>query len=342
MNLRRIMPKALILLSFALIILGAFLLVSGFFELDYGRNSVQNSDQTLISASHPVGYNPPGDVIVAEPANIFDHDHDDYDCDCLFELNLVFDYELIPLNDHDISRGNLILINHEHSYIPPDESIFISVRDWQRPSFRTQGDVLLHESIIRPFIKMMDAFYAEVGTDQVAIISGFRGIERQRQILDENIARMGEAEARRWVSEPGHSEHHSGLAMDLGFYQDGAIRTFLGVGRTAWFSRNSYRFGFILRYPENKFDITGIAHEPWHFRYVGLPHAYFIHQNNLVLEQYIAMLTEHDRNNPFLGVFNGFEYEIFFTQEPHVMVPFDSDVDVSGTNIDGFIVTVRP
>jgi D-alanyl-D-alanine carboxypeptidase len=129
--------------------------------------------------------------------------------------------------------------------------------------------------------------------------------------------------------------------MDLGFYQDGVLRTFLGVGRTAWFAQNSYNFGFILRYPYNSSHITQVAYEPWHFRYVGLPHAYLIHQKGMVFEEYIDFIMEHNYEMPFVAIFGDYEYEIFFTGDMVIKIPYDSYFDISGNNIDGFIVTVR-
>ena len=88
------------------------------------------------------------------------------------------------------------------------------------------------------------------------------------------------------------SEHHTGLAVDLAIYnvEDGSSADFDGKGEYEWFLKNAHRFGFILRYPKEKESITGIGYEPWHFRFVGLPHSYYIEENGLCLEEYIELL----------------------------------------------------
>ncbi|MCL2201792.1 MAG: M15 family metallopeptidase, partial [Oscillospiraceae bacterium] len=263
------------------------------------------------------------------------------DC-CLTDILVFFEYSTVLMEPGDIYRGNLILVNYSHPFDLENKGILVPVAQWRTPSFGVaRDDITLAKTIIEPFVKMMDAYFEAVGTDAVTVISGFRCPVRQQEILDEHISRLGEAEARRWVSLPGHSEHHTGLAMDLGFYHYGAVRTFLGTGRTAWFGRNAHNFGFILRFPENKEHITHVTHEPWHFRYVGLPHSYFIYHRGWVLEEYISFIKEHDAGNPLIDTFQGLEYEIYFTKELELTIPYGSHFEVSGSNTGGFIVTLR-
>ena len=331
----------MIAVAFVLAILGVLSIVSGFFDIvgrdsppymGGGVNSTAEMSATPAPNTSPETNSASGADLPADP------DTSAYSDD----FSVIFEFAVRNLSPSDISRGNLILVNHEHSLVPPDISSFANVADSVTHSFRVTGDdVLLLPSVIQPLVSMMDAFYSVTGSDAVSVISGFRGLERQREILDDHIARMGETEARRWVAEPGHSEHHAGLAVDLGFYHEGNLRTFLGVGRTAWFYRHAHYFGFILRYPENRTYITGVAHEPWHFRYVGFPHAHIIYQKNWVLEEYIDFIKQHDRDNPFSKKTHGLLFEIFFTQDMDIFLPYDIELfDVSGTNTNGFIVTM--
>ena len=67
-------------------------------------------------------------------------------------------------------------------------------------------------------------------------------------------------------------------------------------GDYAWLTENAWRYGFILRYPPEKADVTGIGYESWHFRYVGIPHAWYMQENNLCLEEYLdLLLSSQDR-----------------------------------------------
>ena len=89
--------------------------------------------------------------------------------------------------------------------------------------------------------------------------------------------------AKDWVALPGTSEHQLGLAVDIN--ADVTLSTSEEV--YDWFAKHAHEYGFILRYPEGKEDITGISYEPWHFRYVGLEAAQEIYAQGLCLEEYI-------------------------------------------------------
>ena len=101
-------------------------------------------------------------------------------------------------------------------------------------------------------------------------------------------------------------------------------------------------YGFILRYPQNKTRITQTNHEPWHFRYISLPHSTIVTQNNWVLEEYIDMLREHTFDNPFEFELNDVSYKIYFSDSTEIKLPLNSEFSISGNNVDGFIITAVP
>jgi len=242
----------------------------------------------------------------------------------------------------DIHKGSLILINHEYGYEIPEENDLIDIAEYKTGSYRVSGKaLLLSSSVIGPLNDMMDAFYDATGRKNVTVTSAFRDYDRQQEILDELIATVGRNEARTRAARPGHSEHHAGLAVDFSVYSDGSLKTFTGTGDTGWFSVNSHKFGFISRYPEDKTHITKTAYEPWHFRYVGSPHAYFIRQSGLCFEEYIELLMGCTQDKPYRAWFEDEEYGIFFTQDTKISVPADCEADISGNNISGFIVTIK-
>lgn len=132
----------------------------------------------------------------------------------------------------------------------------------------------------------------------ISVTSAYRNVSKQKQLYERDIAgyiKQGysendaEAETKRHIQPPGASEHHTGLAVDLitpayqvlneGFANTEAYR---------WLSAHASEYGFILRYPENKVDLTGIDFEPWHYRYVGKPDAREITASGLCLEEYVA------------------------------------------------------
>ena len=144
--------------------------------------------------------------------------------------------------------------------------------------------------IYPPLQEMFDAARAE-GVYPV-VVSGYRTAETQQKIMDEKIAEykaMGyssaqaRAEAKAWVAQPGASEHQLGLAVDIN--ADGIHSAGNEVYR--WLDKNSHRFGFIRRYPPDKIKTTGVSHEPWHYRYVGVAAATEMHRKNLCLEEYL-------------------------------------------------------
>ena len=93
--------------------------------------------------------------------------------------------------------------------------------------------------------------------------------------------------AKTWAAVPGRSEHQTGLALDI-TTADASVQAAETVWK--WLGENSYKYGFILRYPQDKTDITGISNEPWHFRYVGKAAAEEIHKRGLCLEEYLKII----------------------------------------------------
>jgi D-alanyl-D-alanine carboxypeptidase len=139
---------------------------------------------------------------------------------------------------------------------------------------------------------------------------------------------------------PGYSEHHAGFAFDFGLWRGGQMAAFLGTGVHSWFSQNAHYFGFILRYPENRYSITRTAFEPWHFRYVGVPHAQIIVSSGFVLEEYIEFLRIRGQHYSYTIYIDDILYEIFFTRDLVIELPAYSEYRISGNNIDGFVVTI--
>lgn len=132
----------------------------------------------------------------------------------------------------------------------------------------------------------------------ICIFSAYRSSTYQQKLFDDEVKIFIEhghsySEALSLASEsvalPYTSEHNAGLAADVSspelFGQ--TITAFDKTRQFEWLSENAYKYGYILRYPKNKEHITGIMYEPWHYRYVGNPHAEIIHKNNIVLEEYI-------------------------------------------------------
>lgn len=120
-------------------------------------------------------------------------------------------------------------------------------------------------------------------------VSGYRSFERQEKIFNHNVKEKGVEHASRFVAEPGTSEHQTGLTMDLSSPDVGDMlkETFGTCAAGRWVAANAHKFGFIIRYPQGKEDITGYEYESWHIRYVPKEAAKAIFESGLTLEQYL-------------------------------------------------------
>ena len=121
---------------------------------------------------------------------------------------------------------------------------------------------------------------------------GYRTAEQQQEIFDEKVQaymnegysrKRAEETAKEWVALPGTSEHQLGIAVDINADKTKSTNDEV----YAWLAENAYNYGFILRYPQGKEDITGTSYEPWHFRYVGIEYAQVMYKEQICLEEYL-------------------------------------------------------
>lgn len=127
---------------------------------------------------------------------------------------------------------------------------------------------------------------------RIVPVSGWRSAAEQQALWDASMAENGLAFTQSYVARPGCSEHQTGLAIDLALRRDGVPVDFIRPdfpddGICGAFRRRAAVYGFVLRYPAGKEGVTGIAHEPWHFRYVGAPHAARMAAAGLCMEEYL-------------------------------------------------------
>lgn len=185
--------------------------------------------------------------------------------------------------DHD---WKLILVNSQNP-IPEKYDITLT---------QLQNNQSVDSRIYPELQQMFDDTRAE-GLLPV-ISSSYRTEEMQRQMMEEKLQEYGRQgytaeaareEAKRWVAEPGTSEHELGLAVDI-TTADWSQQDAYVIWQ--WLNENSYRYGFILRYTEEKEDITGVAGEPWHYRYVGKEAAAEIYRSGVCLEEYLGTAVQ--------------------------------------------------
>ncbi|WP_343210557.1 M15 family metallopeptidase [Anaerolentibacter hominis] len=184
----------------------------------------------------------------------------------------------------------LLLVN-PWNYVPEDLSITLTqLRNGQAVDERCYPDLQ----------DMMDDCRA-AGLNPL-ICSSYRSIEKQERLYQNKVNKLisqgysrkkAETEAAKSVALPGTSEHQLGLAVDIvdKSYQHLDTRQ-EKTEVQKWLMKNSWKYGFILRYPNNKSDITGIIYEPWHYRYVGKEAAQEIYEQDICLEEYLEQMAE--------------------------------------------------
>lgn len=244
----------------------------------------------------------------------------------------------LKLKRQQIHTGNLILVNREHGYISDEKDALVPVK-------RSGSSILMQR---RPVVLLTQLMEDIQGWQRIVPVSGWRSLEEQQEIWDDSLAESGREFTEKYVAVPGHSEHQTGLAIDLGLKQEivDFIRPefpYTGICQT--FREKAAGYGFIERYPAGKEAVTGIGHEPWHFRYVGVPHAAIMVERDLTLEDYIVFIKQFSfGQRPYHFHYNGQEILVSYLKaEPGEYTKLHVDMTmpyaVSGNNVDGFIIT---
>ena len=245
--------------------------------------------------------------------------------------------KVVALSREQVHQGNLLLVNKKYPLQYPISPEQI------RPS--KYSAVILE----RKTALVLETLLTTIGSgSSIVPVSGFRTHKEQVEIYDASLKEHGEAFTRKYVALPGHSEHETGLALDLALNREPIdfIRPYFPRdGICGRFRSKAASYGFIERYQEGKEDLTGIAPEPWHFRYVGLPHASIMDAHSFCLEEYLDYLTEYPYEGRHLEVhIENKSFEIFYlraeSEVTKLTLPGHLPYQVSGDNQDGFIFTL--
>ena len=243
--------------------------------------------------------------------------------------------------DANIHKGDLILINRENKYNYWDNPHLVNIYANKNKTYTVGNtDMKANGYVLKAFNSLMSDFDSRPGENHINIISAYRSLEYQKTLFENKVKKTNETEADKWLARSGHSEHHSGLAIDLGLYKNKTAKEFDGKGNYAWVGENCHKYGFIIRYTDEKEPITKINDEPWHLRYVGVAHAYYMKENNLCLEEYVEKLRSYNYDLRLKIQAAGKNYEVYYTQKTDAQIPKSGNYEISGNNIDGFIVTI--
>lgn len=253
---------------------------------------------------------------------------------------------LTRLGEDAVYTGNLILVNNWTPFHFPDgqaEALSCILDERTDSYYVRDSSVLLMPEALQALNDMMDAFKAQGSRKSVQIVAGHRTTEYQQHLFDQSAERNGLEHAKQFVAQPGGSEHHTGLVVDFSIlHGDGSSEEYQGTGEYAWINGNCQDYGWVVRYDMAKVAMTGISNEPWHFRYVGVPHATAMVNENLCLEEYIDYLKQFTFDQEHLTVeCAAGTYEIWYAAGTSIHVPDSGEYTVSGNNVDGLIVTYK-
>jgi LAS superfamily LD-carboxypeptidase LdcB len=276
-------------------------------------------DFAIGATSDSVTWNLDEDTAFLEPSNSYKVSDKN-----IFSTNISINASLVPLSSLKYSE-NLLLVNKWNplasNYIPTNlKSVLDKNNKLIVPSKLNYMEI--NSEALTSLVRMLKAAKIEGYTDFV-VSSGYRSMSSQTYFYKNKInyfsktlsLKDAQIKAATIVAPPGMSEHHTGLAIDITTKEllrtvDHLSQAFSNTPQGKWLSNNSWRYGYVIRYQHDKTKYTGIISEPWHLRYVGLPHSEIMKKNNMCQEEYL----EYIKNTKYIKFKTASKktYEIFY------------------------------
>lgn len=199
----------------------------------------------------------------------------------------IFDEPFVPATEIDLDPESItVFVNKEHelpkSYKPTD-LVQVNIKfHLETYDDRTYLREEAADALEKLFVAAEKDGYILYG------VSGYRSYERQYKIFTNNIVKQGKTHTLRYSAVPGTSEHQTGLAIDVSTesLKYRLTSDFASSKEGMWLSENAHYYGYIIRYPEGKAEVTGYYYEPWHIRYVGRALANYLYNNQMTLDEY--------------------------------------------------------
>ena len=213
--------------------------------------------------------------------NYYNNNQDKSINEIITNVNSNLDYEYYTnIQSTDLSKGYLLIVNKYYkldSSYTPDNLVKVESK---------YGQGYLEKETYEHFVLMANDAKKEGLT--LLSASPYRSYATQKYLYNDYVKRNGQEEADTYSARPGHSEHQTGLAVDIKSDLSGELMRFETTKEAKWLSENAYKYGFILRYPKGKEHITGYIYESWHYRYVGVEVAEKIKDEDITYEEYYA------------------------------------------------------
>lgn len=264
------------------------------------------------------------------------------------ESKVIYQYEAVFASD--VHSGPLMIVNRDHATEDITDGL-VTIYSLKN-SFYGLRDVSLQlrEEPIKALNEMAEAIRNDLGYAPFLINTAYRTKADQRKIYSSSISAQGENAA----AMAGFSDFETGYSVGITLTRNGGYYELSGEKGAAereWMETNAAKYGFILRYPQGKESVTQFAYDASHYRYVGAPHALYMQEHGLCLEEYIELLRSgysYPDEHLTIPDGQGRSCEVFFaplgssadTGTFELPVPIDYPYTYSGNNIDGFVVTV--
>lgn len=231
----------------------------------------------------------------------------------------------------DVYNGNLVLVNKEnpsHLSNTDLDLVLVARTEGYTNTYAVSypGQIQISRVVFDAFNKMMNTYETAVGNREIMFNYGY--------------LKQGAANS--------NAESSCGLDVQLHLHKNnGGYDYISNTGEYTWIYKNMHKFGFVQRYPEGKEEMTGVKGTATAIRYVGIPHAAYMNENGLCLEEYLKLLKEkYTYGKGMLKYsFADTDYSIYYvaastTEDTKVPVPKSGNYEISGNNVDGYIVTV--
>lgn len=205
--------------------------------------------------------------------------------DVITIINVNRNYEFYEKDIEMTDKSPTMIVNKYYllneEYVPDNLMIIPTTHSWGE-----YGSNQATKETLEAFINMANAAKAE--NINLMVNSSYRNYAEQERVYKLYEDNYGKEYADSIAARPGHSEHQSGYALDIFSTDSTSQKTFSQSSAYDWLKNNCYKYGFIIRYPEGKENITGFNFEAWHYRYVGVDIATYINDNDITFDEYYA------------------------------------------------------
>ena len=250
------------------------------------------------------------------------------------------DWASFTVTATDTLQGPLVLVNNTHVYTFPNSGIdhlgkINDKRVSHDPRVYQQSGLsaYMEKTALDALDQMLVDFNAATGLDNVLLKYAYRSAEEQQALVENGAS-----------TQVGYSDHHTGMGIQLAYVRNSNNYSLSTDDAYNWLFENCHKYGFVIRYPETKADITGVSDYTDYFRYVGVAHATYMKANDLCLEEYVTLLKGYTDDKPLkINGADGRYYEVWYVAvegSATVKHPTNYAYTVSGTNDGGVVVTV--